>query len=232
MNEINIITEATQREYPDLTAAQIIKTLDIAVLKPDATLQDVLTAARAVEDIGAASLCVASYNVSVAKPITQRVCSVVGFPHGNTTPQIKFMEARGAIEDGATEIDVVVNFGRFLEDRPQAMVNELNRIIQYARPHKVPVKAILETCYYEPRQIIDACRLCLMCGVDWVKTSTGFGPGGATPWAVELMLEAVKKQVQVKASGGIKTHQDACMYLGMGCTRLGVGFTSYKGLLP
>ena len=112
------------------------------------------------------------------------------------------------------------------------MTQELGRLIQYTRPRKIAVKAILESCYYQPRQILDACQVCVDCGVDWVKTSTGFGPGGATPWAVKLMLEAVKKAAQVKASGGIKTYADACMYLSLGCTRLGVGFTSYKGLLP
>ena len=96
----------------------------------------------------------------------------------------------------------------------------------------VKVKAILETCYYQPRQITDACNLCLDARVDWVKTSTGFGPGGATPWAVQLMVEAVKGAAQVKASGGIKTYEDACLYLALGCTRLGVGATNYKGLLP
>ena len=87
-----------------------------------------------------------------------------------------------------------------------------------------------ETCHYQPSQITDACRLCVDCGVDFVKTSTGFGPGGATPWAVELMLEAVKGAAQIKASGGIKTYADAALYLGLGCTRL--GSSRYRELLP
>ena len=228
----DVINENPQQEIPTLTANQIIKTLDIAVLKPDATTQQVMEAAHAVESIEAASLCVASFNVALAKQITSRVTSVVGFPHGNVSSEIKFTEARAAVEDGATEIDVVINFGRFLEGRPVAVTQELIRLVQYTRPRRIPVKAILETCYYPPTQIIDACRRCVQCGVDWVKTSTGFGSGGATPWAVELMLKAVEGCAQVKASGGIKTYTDACMYLGMGCTRLGVGFTSYRGLLP
>ncbi len=214
------------------TREQIIAALDIAVLKPDARLEDVTNAARVVEDLGAASICVASYNVAVAKQITPRVCSVIGFSHGNTSPDIKFNEARSALEDGAVELDVVINFGRFLEGREVVVVQELGRIVHLAHSRKAVVKAILETCYYQPTQIIDACGLCVDCGVDWVKTSTGFGPGGATPWAVGLMLEGVNGGAQIKASGGIKTFSEAAMYLDMGCTRLGVGATSYQGLLP
>jgi deoxyribose-phosphate aldolase len=94
----------------------------------------------------------------------------------------------------------------------------------------VLVKAILETCYYRPEQIVAACCLCVDCGVDFVKTSTGFGPGNATPEAVRLMVETVKGTAQVKASGGIKSYADACRFLDLGCTRL--GSSRYLDLLP
>ena len=110
--------------------------MDYAVLKPDARLEDVTTAARVVEELGAASICVASYNVAVAKQITSRVCSVIGFPHGNTSPDIKFAEARAALEDGAVELDVVINFGRFLEGREVVVVQELGRIVHLAHRRK------------------------------------------------------------------------------------------------
>ena len=229
----NVVYEnAPLRESPVLTDYQVIKSLDIACLKPDASTTDITEAAREVEKIRAATVCVASCNVAYARQVTKRVAAVVGFPHGNMPPDIKFYEARQAIEEGASELDVVINFGRFLEGRDDTVRQELTNIVFLARKERVPVKAILETCYYQPEQIIDACELCVRCGVDWVKTSTGFGSGGATPWAVQLMLEAVKGAAQVKASGGIKTYADACLYLGMGCTRLGVGITSYRGLLP
>ena len=172
----DIISEKSlDRQLPEISREQIIRALDFAVLKPDAHLADVTTPARVVEDMGFASICVASYNVAVAKQITPRVCSVIGFPHGNTSPQIKFLEAAAAIEDGAVELDVVINYGRFLEGRDTVVVQELGRIVQLAHTKKVLVKAILETCYYQPGQIIEACRLCVDCGVDFVKTSTGFG---------------------------------------------------------
>ncbi len=226
----DVITEKPGDRLPPISREQIIAALDYAVLKPDARLEDVTTAARVVEELGAASICVASYNVAVARQITSRVCSVIGFPHGNTSPDIKFAEARAALENGAVELDVVINYGRLLEGREVVVVQELGRIIHLAHSKKALVKAILETWYYQPGQIVDACRLCVDCGVDFVKTSTGFGPGGATPWAVELMLEAVEGAAQVKASGGIKTCADATLYLGLGCTRL--GSSRYRELLP
>jgi deoxyribose-phosphate aldolase len=228
---LDVITEKSlNRQLPAIGRDQIIAALDYAVLKPDARLEDVTSAARVVEDMGFATICVASYNVAIAKQITSRVCSVIGFPHGNTSPDIKFDEARAALEDGAVELDVVINFGRFLEGREVVVVQELGRIVQLAHKKKALVKAILQTCYYQPGQIVEACRLCVDCGVDFVKTSTGFGPGGATPRAVELMLEAVDGAAQVKASGGIKTYADAALYLSLGCTR--IGSSRYRELLP
>ena len=167
------------------TRSQVMAALDYAVLQPDARLEDVTNAARVVEDMGCATICVASYNVAVAEQITSRVCSVIGFPHGNTSPQVKFDEARAALEDGALELDVVINFGRFLEGREVVVVQELGRIVQLARNKKALVKAILETCYFQPGQIVDACRFCVDCGVDFVKTppASGLAAQRPVPWS-------------------------------------------------
>lgn len=213
-------------------AQEIAGALDYAVLRPIASVQEVETAARLAYAKGFACLCVASYNVSVAKPIMPRVCAVIGFPHGNMSPRIKYEEAAQAIEDGAVELDVVINYGRFLEGHTITVVHELSQILvraHSARP-RVLVKAILETGYYRPKQIVAACRLCVDCGVDFVKTSTGFGPGNATPEAVWLMIATVKGLAQVKASGGIQSYADACRFLDLGCTRL--GSSHYLDLLP
>ena len=213
-------------------AQEIAGALDYAVLRPIASVQEVETAARLAYAKGFACLCVASYNVSVAKPIMPRVCAVIGFPHGNMSPRIKYEEAAQAIEDGAVELDVVINYGRFLEGHTITVVHELSQILvraHSARP-RVLVKAILETGYYRPKQIVAACRLCVDCGVDFVKTSTGFGPGNATPEAVRLMIATVKGLAQVKASGGIQSYADACRFLDLGCTRL--GSSHYLDLLP
>lgn len=127
----------TERVFPAFTREEIIPTLDIAVLRPDATLRKVTEAAREVEAVGAASVCVASCNVAVAKSVTPRVCSVIGFPHGNMSPDVKFAEARAAVEDGAIELDVVINYGRLLEGRSVAVTEELRRIIQYTMQRQV-----------------------------------------------------------------------------------------------
>jgi deoxyribose-phosphate aldolase len=127
-------------------------------------------------------------------------------------------------------LDVVVNYGPFLDNGHHNAFWDVAGIVKAAHPRGVLVKAILETCYYTPDQIFQACRLCVAAGVDFVKTSTGFGPGGAMPEAVKTMLEAVDGEVKVKASGGIKTYADAARYLDLGCTRLGA--STYRELLP
>jgi deoxyribose-phosphate aldolase len=212
------------------TKKQIADALDLAVLKPEATVNEIRRAARLVTRENIRNLCVAPCNVKLARLYTPRVCAVIGFPHGNTLPFVKLHEAAIAISCGATEIDVVVNYGRFLDGQRGVMVHELRTLVSMARKHGVKIKAILETCYYQPNQIQAACRICVFCGVDFVKTSTGFAAGGATPEAVRTILKAVKGKAQVKASGGIKTYADAARYLNLGCTRIGSSY--YKELLP
>jgi deoxyribose-phosphate aldolase len=220
------------------TREEILRTLDLAVLKPTASTGDVIAAAKTVRELGMASVCVAPANVKMARQHTDRVCSVIGFPHGNTLPADKMQEAINACENGARELDVVVNYGRLLEgacgneEDPEPDWLGLELVMDVAENYGARVKAILETCYLSPEEIAFACQLCVLVGVDWVKTSTGFGPGGATPEAVKIMVKAVQKKAQVKAAGGIKTYADACRYLDLGCTRLGVGAASYEGLLP
>jgi len=212
------------------TKEQIAAALDLAVLKPTATARDVIRAARLVQKEGLAALCIAPCNVRLARRYTDRVCAVIGFPHGNTLPTVKVLEAGLAIEHGAGELDVVINYGHLLAGKPKIGHEELILLVHLFKPMGIPIKAVLETCHYRPDQIRDACKLCVNCGVDLVKTSTGFGPGGATPEAVKTMLEAVDGEAQVKASGGIKTYADAARYLDLGCTRL--GSSSYRELLP
>jgi len=210
--------------------ARIAAALDLAVLKPTATREDVIRTAELVEEHHIASICVAPFNISVAKRRTDRVCAVIGFPHGNTLVEIKHCEARRAMDYGAVELDVVLNYGRFLEGHWHVAGSELRPLVEEAHASGVKVKAILETCHYTPEQIVKACELCVSCGVDWVKTSTGFGSGGATPGVVRLMLDTVKDEAQVKASGGISTYFDAKHYLDMGCTR--IGSSKFHELLP
>ena len=114
----------------------------------------------------------------LARLYTDDVAAVIGFPHGNTSPAVKALEASLAVGHGAQELDVVINYGQFLAGAPQIVQEELTLLASLFRPMPIAIKAILETCYYGPDQIRDACKLCVDCGVDFVKTSTGFGRGG------------------------------------------------------
>ena len=216
-----------EREF---AAKRIAEALDLAVLRPTASRRDVEAACALVNRHGIASICVASSYVPIACTLTDRVCSVVGFPHGNACLTAKVEEAGHALYYGAIELDVVVNYGRFLDGNPDPIVDELTKIVGLARPRRAIVKAILETCYLNKTQITDLCGLCVDCGVDYVKTSTGFGDSGAGPVAVQTMLDAVGTRCLVKASGGINDYDTAMMYLRMGCARL--GSSKYLELLP
>jgi len=211
------------------TPEQIAAALDLAVLKPTATAADVRAACALAIACKIKSVCVAPVWVPMASDLCSNVCAVIAFPHGNTLPEAKYAEAVAAMDCGAKELDVVVSYGQFLDGKGYAFW-EIEPIVRAAHSRGVLVKTILESCYYEPDQLRRACRLCVEAGVDFVKTSTGFAEGGATPQAVKTVLEAVEGKAGVKASGGIKTYADAALYLDLGCTRIGA--STYLGLLP
>lgn len=212
------------------TKEQIAAALDLAVLQPTATAADVRAACALAVARKIKAVCVAPVWVPMASALYENICAVVAFPHGNTLPEAKYAEAVAAMDCGAKELDVVVNYGRFLDGGTHDTFWEIASIVKAAHPRGVLVKAILESHYYTPDQLHRACHLCVKNGVDFVKTSTGFAAGGATPEAVTIMVDAVDGEAQVKASGGIKTYADAARYLDLGCTR--VGSSTYQGLLP
>ncbi len=176
-----------------------------------------------------ASMCVRPCDVALAaSELTGSgvaVSVVVGFPHGSNCPQTKAAEARLAIEQGAREIDMVWNIGRFLSGDHGYVRADVEAVVAEARPHNVLVKVIMETCWLSPEQIASGCVMCAEAGADYVKTSTGFGDGPATPEAVAIMFKTVGDRLGVKASGGIRTWETAVGYLEQGCKRLGVAST-------
>jgi deoxyribose-phosphate aldolase len=204
---------------------RIARALDIAVLQPTACAADVYKACQIVEQ-GCASVCVASSHVAYAKRFTDRVCCVIGFPHGNTFPNVKWRESVMAIERGAIELDVVVNYGQFLSGRATLLRHELKDLVRTAHKSNVLVKAILEVCHYTTEQIQEACELCSQYEVDFVATSTGFA-GVATPEVtpemVQVMLDTCGGRTQVKVSD-VDDYATALKYLGMGCTRIGSNY--------
>ena len=214
------------------TIPDVARLLDHAVLKPEYSASDLAAHARMCIDRGVGCLCVRSADVAEAARLVAGspvvVAAVIGFPHGGVRPEVKALEARLAVADGARELDMVISLGALQSARNELVCDDIKGVVAEARPHGVLVKVILETCYLTPDQIETACRLAAGAGADFVKTSTGFGvkasgPNGATPEAVRLMLATVGGRLGVKASGGIRSWDDAVAYLDMGCTRLGVG---------
>ena len=212
---------------PRFSVADVARRLDHAVLRPTATDGDLASAAAMCVDRGVGCLCVRPCDVSAAVRLVAGsevvVAAVVGFPHGGHASAVKAHEARLALDEGARELDVVMRIGAFLSGRNAEVRDDIAAVVAAARGSRGLVKVILETCYLAADQIAVACRIAEEAGADMVKTSTGFGTGGATPEAVRIMLDAVGGRLGVKASGGIRTWDDCVRYLAMGCARIGVG---------
>lgn len=208
-----------------MTDKALLKTLDYAILKPEASMEQLHEAAERCRELGVGCLCVKSCDVRFATECLREsetiVAAVVGFPHGNTLGTLKAMEAQLAVAHGAEEIDMVINVSALKDGDTEGVTDEIHAVVTAVWPH--PVKVILETCLLEPAEIRKGVACAIKAGAAFVKTSTGFAAHGATPEAVQTMLKAAKGKIKVKASGGIRTRADAEAYLAMGCERLGVG---------
>ena len=191
------------------TAEQIADVLDYAVLDPNVGNIAIVDGAYDCDRWGVKCFCCSSANVKIASIYHHNVASVIGFPHGNVSVRAKLEEAKFAISDGAKELDVVINYGLFNTGETGIIRAELDRLCTFAHHHNVLVKAILETCTMGPPEIELACEECIEAQVDYVKSSTGFGSGGATEKAIQTILDVTKGTgVKVKASGNIKCYDD------------------------
>jgi deoxyribose-phosphate aldolase len=202
---------------------ELARMIDHTLLKADATADDVRKLCDEARKYCFASVCVNSTNVARARAFLDgsgvMVCAVVGFPLGAMTPTAKAFEAREAVRAGADEIDMVVNIGA-LRSRDYALVEEdIRKVVQAARPSRV--KVILETGALTQEEKIIGITLSKIGGAAFVKTSTGFGPGGATVEDVALMRRLVGDELGVKASGGVRTHEDAEKMRLAGANRIG-----------
>ncbi|MCX6930519.1 MAG: deoxyribose-phosphate aldolase [Verrucomicrobia bacterium] len=209
------------------TKEMIGRMMDHAVLKPNCTDEDIRKNAEACMAHGIGNLCVRPTDVAYAKELLQgspvTVACVLGFPHGASRSETKALETRLAIEDGADEVDMVMNVGKLLSGDLDFVKNDIAAVVAVAKPKQVLVKVILETCLLSPGQIAQACELAIAAGADFVKTSTGFNGDGASVEAVQIMLDTVKGRARVKPSGGIRDWHRAVMFAEMGVHRLGVG---------
>jgi deoxyribose-phosphate aldolase len=211
------------------TRDEVAKTIDHAVLKPFATDKDIIEGAGMCDKWGVASMCVRPTDVALAakqlKDSKVAVSVVVGFPHGSNRPEVKALEAKLAIEDGASELDMVMNIGKFLSGDYEFVQRDIEAVVAEAKKAGAIVKVILEICYLTDEQIAKACKIAEAAGADFVKTSTGFGDGPATPEAIDIMIKTVGKTMGIKAAGGIRSYETAVGYLEQGCKRLGVAST-------
>ncbi len=199
--------------------------IDHTLLKPEASASDIDRMCWEAIEYNFASVCVNPYWVKrVADNLAGSdvaTCSVIGFPLGSSPPQIKSMEARRALRDGAVEIDMVLNVGALKSGDVDTVRADITGVADACRERGAVCKVILETALLEDEEIVIASRIARAAKADFVKTSTGFGPGGATVYDVALMREAVGPGMGVKASGGIRNREDAEAMIAAGATRIG-----------
>ncbi|MFJ1412433.1 deoxyribose-phosphate aldolase [Capnocytophaga canimorsus] len=202
---------------------ELSKYIDHTLLKATATVSEIETLCKEAITHDFFSVCVNSGYVSYAKDFLKetdiKVCSVVGFPLGAMSTRSKVYETEQALADGADEIDMVINVGWLLSGKIDEVKQEIS-LIKKACGDKV-LKVILETCYLTDDQKRLACELSVQAGADFVKTSTGFGSGGATLADVQLMKDSVKGKAKIKASGGVRDFQTAMEYINLGVQRIG-----------
>lgn len=196
----------------------IASSLDYAVLKPTNDRVDVLHGCFLADKYNFASVCVKPVHVKFATDHFSRISTVIGFPHGGTTMEVKAIEANQAVEDGACELDIVLDMTQVYNQHATYLAELL--LVTADIPDHIIVKVILETCYLTPKQIAWACQMITRSGrANFIKTSTGFGTRGASEEDVKIIRE--NTDLAIKASGGINCYADVEKFLDLGCIRLG-----------
>ncbi len=199
------------------------KYIDHTILKATATRDDILKICNEAYQYNFMSVCINPYWISTAKELLSgsdvMICTVIGFPLGANSSEVKAFETTKAIADGADEVDMVINVGEAKDHNYEAVYNDIKAVVDAASG--VLVKVILETCYLTDEEIVECSKIAKKAGADFVKTSTGFGTGGATVEAVKLMRETVGPELGVKASGGVRTTEDYKKMVEAGANRIG-----------
>ncbi|KAJ5094832.1 hypothetical protein N7456_010693 [Penicillium angulare] len=222
-----------------VTLSQIAKMIDHSLLHPTMTDADILAGLKIAKEHKVATACVKPYLIPLAKKelagTDVLVCPVIGFPHGNSTTEMKVQEAKAAAEAGGQEIDMVVNIGKVLGGDWEYVTREIDEINRVVVRHGAILKVIFENDYLKPEHIIRLCGICTDLGVAFVKTSTGYGfvkqaDGsynylGATVSDLKLMRQHSGSKVQIKAAGGVRTLDDLLHVMSLGVTRIGATAT-------
>lgn len=204
-----------------MTDQELLKTVDHTLLKPTATWAEIKKLCEEAIAYQTASVCIPPAWVKQAKAVFPdlTVCTVIGFPLGYNTTNIKAMETREAIENGASEIDMVINQGWVKQGDFESVRKEIEEIKRACNGRLL--KVIVESCNLNDEELVELCHCVTDSGADFIKTSTGFAKAGASHHAVEVMAREVGPQVRIKASGGIHTREEMELYLKLGCSRIG-----------
>jgi deoxyribose-phosphate aldolase len=211
---------------PPVSPDQLAQMIDHTLLKPEATAADIETLCDEAKRHHFYSVCVNPTYVKQCKTLLRgspvKLCCVVGFPLGAQSPEIKAMEARKAIREGANEIDMVINIGAFKSKDESLVLRDIRAVVEACKDGRALSKVIFETALLTDEEKVRACELSMKAGADYVKTSTGFSSGGATAEDVALMAKTVApRKLGVKAAGGIRTYDDAVKMIVAGATRIG-----------
>lgn len=229
------LSEESGTSSTSTTSVPVLKAIDHTLLKPDATTEQVKKICDEAKQYGFASVCVNPSNIAyVAQQLAGSgvsPCCVVGFPLGATMPEVKAFETKRCIAVGATEIDMVINVGAAKAGNWSLVQKDIEEVVLAAKG-KALVKVIIETCLLTDAEKVKACQAAKTAGADFVKTSTGFSTGGATPADVRLMRQTVGPVMGVKASGGVRDYASAMEMISAGATRLGTsnGVTIAKAM--
>ena len=214
----------------------INKYIDHTLLKPEATAEQIKILCEEAAKYSFFSVCINPQYISFAKSILAgsdvKICTVIGFPLGSNTTEVKVFETQNAILNGADEIDMVLNIGAVKSKNWQLVERDIEQVVKTAHQSGKLIKVIFETCLLDSDEIIKCCQICSKIGADFVKTSTGFSSGGATLDVVKLMKSNIPSSVAVKASGGVRDTESAKSFIAAGATRLGSssGVSIMKGL--
>ncbi len=213
-----------------ITYEQLAKVIDHSLLRPELTEADVIAGCQLAARYETATVCVKPCDVKLAKEAlkgsTVLVSTTIGFPHGAHVTAIKVAEAQQAMDDGAVELDMVMNIGRLRAGDADYVRADIKAVCDAAHARGAKVKVILENAYLTDEQKVLACKLAEEAGADWVKTSTGFAAGGATLEDLRLMRRTVSDKVQVKAAGGVRTLPALLDVIDAGANRCGATATA------
>ena len=209
----------------NITKAQFARMIDHTLLKNTAIRKDIELLCSEALEFGFASVCVHPFYVGMCSSIlhksTTKVCTVIGFPHGMHRTGVKIAETMQAIHDGAHEIDMVIQVGALIDGDKDIVWNDIRSVADTAHQSGAVVKAIIETSVLTEEQKISACEIVSDAGADFIKTSTGFAGGGATIEDIQLLRTHISPEIHIKASGGIRTIEQAMAMIEAGATRIG-----------